>query len=643
MGKVNSTFEKGLSTDFSPLKQPKGTYLNAENIVRDVMGTVKSEAGTTLLAELALTNATVIGETTVEDEIIFFIKSDEGSSIIKLLADNSTQVILQTGPGFPDPVTEQVWKIGAKDDDIASEFSVLETGSAKGKLTLTLTDTNTVTATVTMSSPSSPPMYVKVPFVATQTNIVVPPALMPTELQFGTIQNTYPGGAPGIGFWISATNISSPTFYWSPAGGGFASFFIDTPIEYEAVGLSESSISTDLLNFDAAIQAVARRDYQGNIILYWVDKNNIPRRLDTSDLITAVNFSEKLTLFTNPTLPRVTDLEVIESGGITTGLYKFAARLVTQTGNVTTFSQISQGIPIVNDSKGAGMHQYDGAPPQTPAGKSIKINLENIDTTYNFVEIVAITYLGEENLLTAFVVGKIPITSSTLEFEYYSDGQQLEEVLLEELVAEAVEYTQAKSIVQKDNHLFLANLSAADLAFVDETMITLAEQIEVHFKVKYGTLPNISYTTSTSGGVGGGVWSTAPSSGGTDGNVYAFTDLTIDPIVDTSFNTTLGRISTKEDNAAETGTRLRSWQNGDGTLHHRMPSHTRLPVDDIPGSLAAIGLDFKNIDLAAVGLDTILEGYTIVRQRRNKPGNGIVITTGVAKELCDDRGGGLLS
>lgn len=548
MGKVKSTFEKGLSTDFSPLKQPKGTYRNAENIIRDVMGTVKSEPGTTLLAELDLTNTVVIGEIAIEEEIYYFTTSSVSSSIVKLDSNNTLTYLLTTG--------------------------------------------------------------------------------------------TTPG----------------------------------------------SSIPTDLLAFStiAPIQAVARRTFKSNIILYWVDKFNIPRRFDTSETITEANFTAKLTLFTNPGLPRVTDLNVIEGGGLTTGLYKFAARLVTGTGNTTTFSQISHGIPIVNDVKSAGMIQYDGAPPQTPAGKSIKINLESIDTTYNFVEIVAITYLGLENLLSSFIVAKIPITTSTVEFEYSSVSQHLEEIILEELISEATGYVQAETIVQKDNHLFLANLEQEDLTFIDAAMETLVNNIEVHFKIKEAFTPNRFYTTSTSGGVGGGSWNNTANSAPIDGDVFAFTDLEIDPIIDTTFenykepdytynfkgyqrdevysfaivpifpggihgtayhipgDSTPGRISFKGEDASETGTRLRSWLNDDGTYHHRMPSIDRSPfVIGSGGIMYILGLEFKNIDLASAGLDTILEGYTIVRQRRNKPGNGIVTAQGIAKELFDDVGGGL--
>jgi len=635
MGKTKHTFEKGLSTDFSPLKQPKGTYLNAENIVRDVMGTIKSEAGTALLAQLpvSLTNVEIIGEVTIEDEIIFFVKCTQGSLIVRLSSANILEILLYTSDDTSLEILLDKTVVGTAEDGYDTASLLIPKNS----------DTN--------------------------------------ALQVGdTVVIT---GSADDGTYIIASKSS--------AGGNWDIFFESiwnatfgesVVVSWTVPDPTLSAIIPNSLAFDAPIQAVARRDFQGNIILYWVDRNNLPRRYDTSETITAANFTEKLTLFTNPTLPRVTDLEVLEGGGLTTGLYKFAARLVTQTGNTTTFSQISQGIPVVNDSKSGGMYQYDGAPPQTAAGKSIKINLENIDTSYNFIEIAAITYLGEENLLSAFVVGKIPITSDTLEFEYYSDGQQLEEVLLAELVAEAIEYTNAESILQKDNHLFLANLEATDLEFVEAAMLTLAAQIKVHYTTRLGIQMNNSFTTSTSG-AGGGVWNDTSPSTYEDGDVFATTDLTIDPITESGFqnykepdwtykykgyqrdevysfaivpifpggihgtayhipgDSTPGRISTKENSASETGTRLRSWQNADGTLHHRMPSHAAVPVDLLGVYMTVIGLEFKDIDLAAVGLDTVLEGYTIVRQRRNKPGNGIVVTTGIAKELSTDKGGGL--
>lgn len=683
MEKVNNTFEKGMSKDFSPGRQPTGTYLHAENIVRDVQGTVKSERGTTLLAQLdTLTNVVIIGETVIGDEIIFFLVSTEGSTIVKLKADNSIEMILHTGNGYVPTITEQSWQIGEKTPNVASEISVLDPGSPTGTLTLTL-DNNTkkVTMSIAMNSNASPPMYIDVSgFTAQSSNIVVPTALMP---KFGTayIKNTWVGGRAEMGFWLSDHTIQSPIFYRAGSGGN-NEFFVQDSVEYDAVGATQSSIAANVLAFQTGwpIDAVSRKNYKGEIIIYFTDFNNIPRRINTSTFIDAANFDSETKLFLNPALPRISNVELIVGGGLGTGLYNFAARLGTATGNKTTFSQLSQGFPVVDDVETVGAWNFDGAPPQTPAGKTLKISLSNVDTSYDFVELAVLTYVGEESLATAHIIGKKAVISSNMTFEYTSITQQTEEVLLEALVEDAIEYDTAKNILQKDNHLFLSNLTSTSHDGLDAEIQAWADGIEVHYheKVVFGDAHILACETEhwSSGLVED--WSPTrnypqvetrndysfrlkDSTGGAYADTYKNPDYTyrykgyqrdevyslaIVPIFTggvygTAFHipgdSSLGRLSNANNNASEDGTRLRGWENSDGTVHHRMPSHKKRTVFNNTQGYDVrwyLGLDFKNIEVP-VALTEVIEGYAIVRQRRNKPGNGIITMQGIATSFYD--------
>lgn len=104
-----NTFEKGMSNEFSLLKQGKGTYNYARNMIRDAQGTIKSEPGTSPVVDFTvdvtdsgstftLPGAHVIGQTTVDNLIFYFIKSNRGSSIVQVDVKAKIAVlILHTG------------------------------------------------------------------------------------------------------------------------------------------------------------------------------------------------------------------------------------------------------------------------------------------------------------------------------------------------------------------------------------------------------------------------------------------------------------------------------------------------------------------------------------------------------------------
>ena len=691
MEKTRSSFDKGLSTEFSKFKQPDGTYSNAENFVRDSQGTIKSEKGTTLLAQLtSFTNVKIIGEVSIEDDIIYFIVSDEGSTIMKLDSNNVATNILHTGSGAIVPDTEQTYLINV--DTVPTPESIDVLVSSQFKYHFELTSNTEVTVSMIDILAPVDYIYTANPFTNDSSSIKLPEALRP-KTTFSR-RNDYFGAAEN-GSDVSLSVNTNGTVAMFQSGSYNTQKFYLAPFTYEAEGIVTSVIIEDVLAFsrDHHIDAQARKNYKGEIVIYFTDDLNIPRRLNTTDYVDLNNFDNTTKLFLNPNLPRIAGVSVSEGGGLTTGLYKFAARLGTADGNVTTFSQISQGIPVVDDGAAGGEAQYDGAPPQTPSGKSININISNIDTTYAFIEIAVITYLGEENLLSSHIVAKLNITSTGILFNYYSETQILEEVLLDALIQDSIEYSTAKNILQKDNHLFLSNLTTKDFSFIDDEMTEIANSITAHWFVKseiQGPETTNKVIATDQFNVDEDWYQQGFLSH--DGEGYMFDSLNVEVIPDTTFKnynhpsyTYLykgyqrdevysfaivpifkggvygtayhipGDITNPTDQGKEgqQGTdRLRGWVNSDGTVHHRMPSTEFTKAIDVNTLLVSdpptiqvtfniLGVEFRNVDLQTTLLSPLLEGYVIVRQRRNRPGNGIVVTQGITKEFYEGKDGGL--
>lgn len=795
MEKHTSTFNKGLSTEFSKFKQPKGTYTKAENLVRDIQGTIKSEKGTTLLAQIGetLTSPRIMGATTVGDEVVMCVKANEGSLITTLRADNSLSNALFTGNADPGSGTEVVLiehtiggtAIDGYDEAYLSipkttETNLLEVGDM---ITVSGMGDNgtyeirsiqsvghgayptweiafTVAWAGTFGATGIATWYVEetqeTSIIEVRYKITEAGGTDPEELSFAAAASPL----YDLVFRLNGTTVSvdmehritgSPgdpiqnegiiehrssslllpesmrplvhTEYFNSDGAvssgygfiarssGTVSFTLlddefDTPRQvlftdtktYTSAGIAESTIDTpagDLLNFDFSypVDIVARKNHLGDTVIYFTDGLNPPRRLNLSDTVTDATFAEATKLFLNPSLPRIGDTPVLEGGGLTTGLYKFAARLGTSEGNTTTFSQISHGVPLTDDALGAGRDQYDGAEPNTPAGKSIVINVSNIDTSYTFLEIAVITYLGEENLLVSHIIGKVPITSTSLTYTYYSETQKLEEVLLEALVENSIEYATAKHILQKDNHLFLSNLTSIDYSFIDQELQNVADSITAHYFIKEETQAiDPIVTVQTTGDQGNDIEWTHAGYTKESNRGFAYDTLTVDQVVDTNTNnykhpdyTTKYKGYQRDEvysfalvpifnggiygsayhipgwaanptdanrEGSESSDRLRGWVNSDGTVHHRMPSTAKTPavyvneiLVTIPASVQVryniLGVEFREVDLSSSSLTAALEGYVIVRQRRNKPGNGIVVAQGLAKEFYEGKDNGL--
>lgn len=689
--KVVSSFENGMSTEFSPLKQPQGTYPYAENIVRDAQATVQSERGTKLLADLSdLTNARIVGSTVVEDYVFYFIDSIEGSSIVRLNPNDSYELIIHSGTGYVASNTSEIYNVTPVDSSNPEDLDVLDAGWYFD-FSFELTGESQVTVSVINRRPTTyvPPYLEDRPFVTVTSSKLMPEALRPTSYTLNRLSDRYLNNGPGAPISLEVTpagEVSLKLNYTTDLGD--RSILWDT-FTYTGVGQLFSVIPTDRLAFSVKypIQAVGRKDAQGNIILYFTDGINPPRRIDTSIFIDENNFDERTGLFLTPSLPRISNVAVQEGGGLTTGLYSFAARLGTSTGNTTAFSLLSNGIPVINESKASGEHQYDGAAPQTPAGKSIIVSVDNIDTTYDFIEIAVLTYEGIENLTKGYLVAKLPITTSAVQFTYYSDTQIIEELLVETLAAETIEYETAKHILQKDNHLFLSNLTTTSNESLDTKLQAVADNITVHWGYQEYTQPTASsrypvklveddaeslwqpqYGNSTLAGLYADI--TAESTFNNYNNpewtynkktyqrdeVYSFA---LVPIFNGQRygagyhipgNSVAAYLSYKGHNASENApdNQLRGWKNDDGTIHHRMPSYQTAPPFFLSGNTSSttvryrpLELTFKNIDFSDEELQRELEGFIIVRQRRNRPGNGIIVAQGIAKEFFNAIGGGL--
>ena len=254
------------------------------------------------------------------------------------------------------------------------------------------------------------------------------------------------------------------TFITNPDGSCEIGIF-DSSKQYTNVYLdSDFEIS---LNF-GDIDAVARYNYKGDRIVYFVDGSSVRYfNLDDGTFNTLESFNLQL----DYKVPVISSLS-LDNGSLPTGIYQIIVRYASSIDNKTSFGLASQ---VVNITDGNSINnQYDGAPPQSISNKGINFTVGNLDERYPFIEPIIITYEGNGNILTCKSLGLYANNINSISFKDIS--QLLDEVPLEEIEQNPLFYSGAKCIEHKDNTLVLSNLKSKEY---DRSFQEVANNIKV--------------------------------------------------------------------------------------------------------------------------------------------------------------------
>lgn len=241
-------------------------------------------------------------------------------------------------------------------------------------------------------------------------------------------------------------------------------------VQYNKISLSTSIslVYTGKLNlsinFPIANPGAIVGNYEGTQIqkLYWTDFNNKPRGANMADpnlmaLDSSLIDLQSLSTFSIPILQ-----EIKQDGHLKTGLIQYAYQLSKSTGQQTVISQCSSLIPINSNSEvTSGYINYTGVTAGVSANKSIRIKIDNLDTNYEFIDIIALYYnSGNPSIQPDIeIVGKnivIP-TSGIVEFTHVGNEVGIP-ITLEEFNIINPVILKAKTISAKNNFLFLGNI-----------------------------------------------------------------------------------------------------------------------------------------------------------------------------------------
>lgn len=238
-------------------------------------------------------------------------------------------------------------------------------------------------------------------------------------------------------------------------------------------GIYETLVSSQCLNFSEYIKGKYRIIRGCERIIYFVDGVNPDKAINIdrlSDYNRDGEFDCNLARL-NPDyiIPEVEVVSVSNSGGrLEAGSYAFAIELADSSLNTIAVGTITNFIPIYNDRLSDTYDSIHGSltdiNPSVEGGtsvtsKSITLNLNNLDTRYDFARVIVIAKntgrgLAEE----AYELDYLPISDNQLVFTLTNlDDSARTDV--EQVRVKSVKYTTSTAIDIVDSRLVRANLT----------------------------------------------------------------------------------------------------------------------------------------------------------------------------------------
>ena len=225
-----------------------------------------------------------------------------------------------------------------------------------------------------------------------------------------------------------------------------------------------SGIGLDL-HISSKLKVISRYETDQIQKLYWVDYEtqirylNIAPDYGTTDMYTRV----QATTVDQFNMTRTVDFKVPEmidmgSGSLRTGAIQYAYRYFMKNGTATRFSQACPLIHITDEQEGDMLsNRYGGGAVDVNSGKSVTIQISDMDITFDKVEVIAMLYTSNitTSLVRTILISDVPNSGNLV---IVDDGlNNLGEVLLEEFRYQSLLYT-AKYLIDKDDVLFPANI-----------------------------------------------------------------------------------------------------------------------------------------------------------------------------------------
>lgn len=313
--------------------------------------------------------------------------------------------------------------------------------------------------------------------------------------------------------------------------------FTDSRIGYKNIRTGEFQVvyqNHDRLNFNIDYHInnpQVKKIYNGDINLYFTDNFNPPKFLrliyqtDLSGLPYVVN-QEVFNLNADFEEPIIDYDSFIEGGGqAPVSTIHFFLQYVDKYGNTTRYSNLTNGVPIIKQSRSTAQHsdlfltnyahststtttipfgKINAGDYNTNSNKSIRLRLDHVDTSYSFFRIGYMYYKDNVYTPTYRIIDNLYNIPTSTDFHidnvfqditFFEPTLELSEDEVTQ-IAKKFEYTHAKCMAQNQNRLLLANLRNKYENLQDNVLETIANNIDVRVAVKKLTTDTTTYDSS---------------------------------------------------------------------------------------------------------------------------------------------------
>lgn len=225
---------------------------------------------------------------------------------------------------------------------------------------------------------------------------------------------------------------------------------------------TKTLIYNDYLNLSSAhpIQAVGRYETSTIQKVYWTDNYNYIRGLNIVDPNAFVYRPGMLNLFPATSFTPAILKSVSGGGAVDIGVYQLGYRLTRNTGTSTTIALLSNIVPIYRRDESwssyADIIGEDAATPSVPTGKRITWQVENIDSSFNYIQPIVVKRTSYTGTATILLLDSIPITANGTVTIDYSGLENKEEISLEEFLLLSNNFFDTCKTLTTSNNMMLA-------------------------------------------------------------------------------------------------------------------------------------------------------------------------------------------
>jgi len=243
-------------------------------------------------------------------------------------------------------------------------------------------------------------------------------------------------------------------------------------------------LGTNVLQINGPTQVEGRKNWAGERVIYFANSTGARRiNLDVEMPAGDTDFDKITSLFLEYDLPKVTYVGERTTGQLTTGVYQLAARLLTDSGAATSFGINTNPIPVVQSSLQSARQDVVGNPPQTQTSKSVEVQISNIDTSFKYVQLGILTYVGDSNTPVFTVTNRITTNgASSLNYTYRGAPDDSENITTGDFVASGIQYSTGEFVAQKDGTLLLGSPAEQELPDIDWNRV--AQGITAKYTIK---------------------------------------------------------------------------------------------------------------------------------------------------------------